>query len=358
VRFFNGQFLRQDEFREEQGYANHMRRRLNYALFTDGVVEITTDDLWIVQVTSGSATDKRIRIKRGMAIGANNDVFESREIILREDSAIIDLATSFAGGTVWVTVNYKRDPAVPVPLGSTTENSRFDETAELRFHATLAAARGATSDGDPFIIIGSVSFGSMNISRADRQIARLRSALLIPAPSISLSPPSVTAGGTVTLNINSPPGAFDLRPLAPANVGFNITAGMTLPVTIVGTPTETLAVVSFPLAAGATAGTRIMTVTIGGVGVSDDFVVNAFVPAPTLGTLNPDPPQRGNPLTINGTNFVAPTTVNFANAPNVAHTLVSSTVIQVAAVPFGAVAGTFSVTAAGGSANRAIGVVG
>jgi hypothetical protein len=33
-------------------------------------------------------------------------------------------------------------------------------------------------------------------------------------------------------------------------------------------------------------------------------------------------------------------------------------VIQVAAVPFGAVAGTFSVTAAGGSANRAIGVVG
>src|SRR2546425_7267297 len=92
VRFFNGQFLREQEFREEQGYLNHMRRRLNYVMLTDGVVEVTTADLTIVPVSPGVAMDKRIRITRGMAIGANhNDIFESREIILTEDSPIINL---------------------------------------------------------------------------------------------------------------------------------------------------------------------------------------------------------------------------------------------------------------------------
>ena len=52
VRFFNGQFLRQQEFREEQGYLNHMRRRLHYAMLTDGVIEVTSADLTIVPINS------------------------------------------------------------------------------------------------------------------------------------------------------------------------------------------------------------------------------------------------------------------------------------------------------------------
>ncbi len=355
VRFFNGQFLRQQEFREEQGYLNHMRRRLNYVMLTDGVVEVTTADLTIVPVSPGVATDKRIRIKKGMAVGANQtDLFESREIILPDDSPIIDLGATFTGGTVWVTVNYQQTENTPVAVGATTENSRVEETAEWRLHGTLAAAHGATVDGDPFIIIGSVNFASMNISADDRQIARLRAALIAPAPSISLNPTTVTAGNTVTFTVTSSP-TFNLSTLTPGNVSFDVSTGFTLPVTIVGTPAASNAVVRFAI--GTTvSGTRTMIITIGAVTATATFTINAFVPPPTISSLAPLPAQKGNTFTIVGTNFVGSVSVSFNGATNVPLTSVTATQIQLT-VPQAANNGPMTVTAQGGSVTQNIGVI-
>ncbi|HEX7119489.1 MAG TPA: Ig-like domain-containing protein [Longimicrobiales bacterium] len=211
VRFFNGQFLRQEEFREEQAYGIHMRRRINYVLFEDGVVQVTSSDLTIAPESPGNPADKRIRVLRGMAIGANHDVFESREIILREDSPIFDLSDTFAAGaTVWVTVNFSENETEPVPLGSGSENSRVEETAEIRLHPTEPTGPDKfTADGDPLIVLGSVDFDTMTVSTADRQVARLRAVLVgssggggATLVSIAISPAgplTLTEGDTVTL---------------------------------------------------------------------------------------------------------------------------------------------------------------
>lgn len=205
VRFFNGQFLRQDEFNTEKLYGTHMRRRVSYALFDDGVVQITPTDLTIEFVAA-----KRIRIRRGMAIGSNHDVMEAREIILRQDSASIDLAATFgAGDTVWVTVNYREDPSVPVPLGAVTENSRIDESAEIQLHAADPTGN-ITPAQDPLIVLGSVDFDTMAISPAGRQQARLRAAITgggggggpATLTSIAITPPApiaVTVGAAQAL---------------------------------------------------------------------------------------------------------------------------------------------------------------
>jgi hypothetical protein len=311
VRFFNGQFLRQDEFNEEQGYANHMRRRLNYTLFEDGVVEVTPTDLTIAPVTPGTATDKRVRVRRGIAIGANEDVLEGREVILREDSGIVDLAATFAAGDmVWATVNYLRTPTVPVAVGSGTQNSRYEESAEIRFHAADPTGT-LTADQDPLIVIGTIPFDSMEPSATGRQVARLRASLLPSAASISVSPSNVSANTTVTMTITSS-GGYDLSGLTPAMVSFSDATNLVLPVQIIGTPTASSAVVRFQIQAGAAAGTRQINVNNGSGPESDDFTINAFVPAPTVtvGTFPASIAPNGL-IVIDGTNFIAPVRVRY-----------------------------------------------
>jgi len=353
VRFFNGQFLRQQEFNEEQTYANHMRRRLNYSLFQDGVVEITGTDLTIAPVSPGVASDKRIRILRGLAVGANQDVFESREVILRQDTAIIDLAATFsAGQTVWASVNYQRTEAVPVAVGPTTENSRFDETAQIQFFSTNPTGQ-VTAGFDPLIVLGSVNFNAMTVSTADRQIARLRSALFAPAPSITISPTSVTAGATQTFTITSG-GGFNLSTLVAGNV--SVTPGANIgAITIVGAPTANTAQVNVPVGAAAAAGTRQLNITIGAVTVSDDFSVTAFVPPPTITSL-PGSTSPNALLTIGGTNFIAPVSVTFNNGGAVRNSpftgvgeSLSNTQIVIRVPAVGANSGTITIQAAGGS---------
>jgi hypothetical protein len=354
VRFFNGQFLQQDEFRLEQGYANHMRRRMNYVLLTDGVIEVTPDDLTIQRVDPTSAANKRIRVRSGMAVAGYRLLREGKEIIRRNDLPEYDL-TTFGGGTVWVTVNYRREEQEPVTVAAVLQNSRVEESSEVRLHAARPAPGTATPEGEVMVVIGSVNFGTMEPSRDDRQIARLRSALLAPVAGITLNPASVVAG---TNNFETTIGAvgFDMSTLVAADITFSDPANISpIPVTIVTGPTVSSVRIRFNM--GGTLGSvRQVRVTVGSVTHSAPLTVQAFVGPPTIGVPVPNPPRRANPLTIPGTNFINVTSVNFTGATNVAHTVVSPTEILVPDVPGTAQAGPMSITAQGGTATRNVGM--
>ena len=353
VRFFNGQFLQKEEFNEEQSYVNHMRRRQNYALFTDGVVQINSVDLTIVPEPPPGPGNKNIRVKKGMAIGSNPNLFESREIILRDDTPLIDL-TAFGGATVWVTINYRQVDGVPVSLGATTENSRVDETGEVKV-VTTDPSNTFTADGDAVIILGTVNCGTMNIQPTQRQTARLRSVLFAPAPGISIAETNVTAGGTVTLHVTST-GGFNLSTLVAGNVAFNPAANISA--IAVSAVTATSATITFNLAPAAAAGLRIMTITIGAVSQSDDFNVVAFTPPPTVVTAGPGAFPGAvavdTILTINGTNFIAPVKVTFTGgAENTTFSglgeSLSPTQIKVRVPVTGASSGAITIQALGGA---------
>ncbi len=313
VRFFNGQFLKQEEFNEEKLYGSHMRRRVNYALFDDGVVQITPTDLTIEFNAA-----KRIRIRRGMAVGSNHDVFESREIILRQDSALLDLAATFgAGQTVWVTVNYREDPAVPVPLGPIVENSRIDETAEIRLHAANPTGT-LTPAQDPLIVLGSVDFNSMAISVVGRQTARLRAALTGggggggPAVLVSIAitpvgPILVTAGATQALTAT---GTFSDASIAVLTAGGGLTWG---------TSNAAVATVNAAgVVTGVAVGGATITATQGAVTQTVTRNVSAPAVVPVIVNVAPgSPPGQATAGTVDviGTNLRNPALA--ANVPAV-----------------------------------------
>jgi hypothetical protein len=365
VRFFNGQFLRQEEFNEEQGYANHMRRRLNYALFEDGVVEISGTDLTIERENPTDPTNKRVRVRRGMAVGANSDVLEGREIILREDTAYSNLSTvASAGQVVYVTANFLRTETTPVAVGSSTENSRVAETAEVRYHPRAAAdpiPTGMFVGQDPMILLGSIDFSSMGPGPQCRQVARLRSSLFAPAPGISISPSSVTLAATpVTMTLTiTPSGGLNLSTLTTAQIAFSSMAGISGLTVLAGTAPDGARQVQFVLAPGSTAGTRTITISIPGfVPVADDFSISAFVAAPTI-TLTgagafPSSTTFNAILEINGTNFVGTVRVRFNN-PGVDKTTfggpgesLTATQIRLRVPATGVATGTITVFADGG----------
>lgn len=357
VRFFNGQFLKQDEFNEEQTYAKHMRRRVNYALFEDGVVEVTTADLTIVKEVPSDQSNKRIRITRGMAVGANQDVFESREIILPTNSPVLNLADTFgAGSTIWVSVNYRSVEDSPVAVGSTSENSRVDETAEIRLHSSNPTGT-FTAGGDPFVVLGSVEFSNMNLSTVNRKVAKLRTALLAATPTITLGTVSGFIGSAVTMTITSnSSGGPDLSGLTNATVGARVTFASGTNVTglsVVGTPTATQATVSFTIASSTTPGTRNITVTTN-TSASAPFTANTATVAPTISSISPAFGTRNTTtVTITGTGFAPSSSVRVrftgAATDTAPGTINSSGTVLTVVVQGDATSGPITVIASGGS---------
>ena len=299
VRFFNQQFLKQEEFREEQTYNIHMRRRVNYALFDDGVVQITPADL-----TLEAAGGTQVRIKRGMAVGSNQVVFEAREIILPAD-ALRDIATVVgAGQTAWVTVNYSEAEGAPVPVGAVTENSRVDETAEIQLHSADPSGT-LTPDGDPLIVLGSVDFDTMAVDNAtSRQTAQIRAALGgsggggSPVTVTGISPTTGTPGGPAISAVISGTG------LAGATSVVFSGSGVTAAIQPGGTATSIN--VDITITAGAAPGARTITVASPQGTASGGAGVNFTVAAPAIPNINSFAPTVafvGNPVTISGTNL-------------------------------------------------------
>ena len=160
-----------------------------------------------------------------------------------------------------------------------------------------------------------------------------------PAPTItSLSPASGSAGGAAfTLTVNGT--GF----VSASVVKFNGTAATT---TLVSATQVTAAITAAEIA---TAGTFNVNVTNpapgGGTSANSPFAVNN--PVPTITSLSPASGTKGGAaftLTVNGTNFVSTSTVNF-NGSTVTTTFVSATQVTAAiTAPQIASAGAFNVS--------------
>jgi hypothetical protein len=162
-----------------------------------------------------------------------------------------------------------------------------------------------------------------------------------PVPAVTtLLPSSATAGGaSFTLTVNGT--GF----VSGSTVSFN---GVVRTTTFVSATQLTAFILASDIA---TAGSYSVTVTNpspgGGTSASVTFVVNAVNPIPTITNLSPSTVVAGGSaftLTVNGTNFVSASTVNF-NGSARSTTYINSTQLT-AAIPASdiATAGAFSIT--------------
>jgi hypothetical protein len=365
VRFFDGQFLKELEFREEQAYHQHLRRRMNFFLFgQSGVVQVGADDLRFFDLNNA---DKTFRVHAGMAICRRPLLMEGKEIVLFVDSPAIDLDTEgiVAGGTAFVTIHYEEEEAKDPPSeGDVDENTRVKEKAVLRVHSSLPA--GPAPNGEEFILLGTIAHTGMTADYTARQEAKLRASLLsgpvVPPPAITslTGTTSAAAGGpavSAVVNGTNLSGATAVAFSDPA-----VTA-------IVNASTPTTVSITVTAGVAAVAGPKSFSVTTpGGTANSPgpvNFTVIGVVPVPTITGINVHTGVQGGPAiaaTITGTNLGGATVVAFSGAGitasiqpgGTATTLPISINVGVAA-PVGA--RTFTVTAPGGTATSA-GVVG
>jgi hypothetical protein len=364
VNFFDGQFLKEGEFLDLDAYHRHMRRRWAYVMFDkSGVIQSEAEDLTIVVEPSPPAPPKTIRAKAGMAIGKNVNALEAKEIVHREDD-VIDLTTQgiAAGGTAWVTLHYEEEKVADPPSeGDVPGETRIREHARVKIHASQPPATNP-ANGEPFIVLGTVTFDTMTIDTSQRQVAFLKASLLasVPqAPQITLAPNQVTAGGQVTINVTSS-GGFNLSGVTVGNVTILPNTGISN--LAVSNPQATSLKLTFTLAANAPAGARTVTITVGGVSAQASFTVQAANQPPTITSL-PAAATRNQLMTIGGTNFIAPVTVTFTggavkgpnfNGPGES---LSPTQIVLIMPGTGASTGPITITAAGGMIQSAASIV-
>src|SRR5690606_3795770 len=156
VRFFDGQFLKELEFRDEQAYHMHLRRRMNFFLFgQSGAVALNPDDLRFFNLDN---VNKTFQVRAGMAICRRAADMEGREIVLFSDSPVIDLDAEgmVAGGTAFVTLNYQEVEAMDPPSeGDVSENTRVKEQAAIDVHGALPPA--LAPNGEEYILLGTIA---------------------------------------------------------------------------------------------------------------------------------------------------------------------------------------------------------
>lgn len=108
IRYFDGLFLKAEEFNLEQNYFNRMRRLHNRYLHNWGIVW----GLELKQSTKPGAGPADVTIREGMALNKVEESDEelSKEIILAEDTDV-SLSSYGAGKEVYIYVSYSRAPA-------------------------------------------------------------------------------------------------------------------------------------------------------------------------------------------------------------------------------------------------------
>ena len=103
LHYFNNQFLKEEDFTDEQTYHLDMRRRHNRLLHSPGIAEG-------LEVQRKDA--KKVTVKPGTAIDR-----EGREIVLLKEEEV-SLSEYSAGSTVYITITYEDSP----PKENTEEN--------------------------------------------------------------------------------------------------------------------------------------------------------------------------------------------------------------------------------------------
>jgi hypothetical protein len=300
-----------------------MRRRLYLALFEqDGVVPVAASDLTIVP--ENPAANKLFHVRAGMAISLDLTAMERKEIILRQDSAVINLndhGFPAAGPTAWVAINYEeKGTNVPPSAGDVPGDTRIIENAPITVHSTDPTGTNAPN-GHPFIVLGALTFATMAVDTAQRQTARIRGALLgggggggpAVATIQSISVPNGQAGTTFNATITG----TNLNGATAVNFsGAGVTA------IIVTNPDPQTVEVAITITGVAAAGPRTFTVvtpqgTADSTGVAGAaFSVSAVTPV-VVASFSP-----GTQATGAGTNTIQVRGTNIRNAADAIGTIV------------------------------------
>lgn len=206
MSFFDGQFLKEGEFIDEQYYHLHMRRRMNYILFENaGVINVSSDDLKFINIDN---SNKTFRVKAGMAISRNDNDnnMEAKEIILRQDSPTQNLNDEgiSSGQTAYVTIHYEEEPTTDPPSeGDINKETRVKEKAVIKVDSSKPT--GPAPNGEEYILLGALDYDTMTEDYSDRQEAKIRASLVGAQPvtlvSIAIIPasPTIRVGHTIQL---------------------------------------------------------------------------------------------------------------------------------------------------------------
>lgn len=187
LNYFDGQFLTETDFNEEQRYHRHMRRQISYILFEQGGV-IGPDDLKLEIV---SHVNKTFKVKEGMAIGLNHNQKEGKEIILDSDSGTINLEKEniVSGQNAIITISYFEEQGQQSSTGGVSGDTRMIEKLEIGVYTDDNPPPPVTSKKDQIIKLGTITYdnNTMQIDESNRQEAKLRASLIAAAPATLVS---------------------------------------------------------------------------------------------------------------------------------------------------------------------------
>lgn len=280
INYHTGLFLEEAEFKIEQNYHMLMRRRINYALFTPGVV-------YGLGLNYNSDGDGKLFVQPGMAIDEFTDgepespsygEILGREIIVTSNHDATDKLSGLSG-TVWITVNYteaeKDDDAKP----PTELPARTTEFFNIEVHTNDPGV------GTEKILLGSIEIGTPSaVEAAQKATLRLGGAAPVALVSIAITPasPTIQVGGTVQLT-------------ARGTRSDNSTIDLTNTATWTSSDDSIATVGSQGLVNGVTEGPAAIAITAESQGISGTAIVTVSAVVPTLVSIKVSP----DPTTVN-----------------------------------------------------------
>ncbi len=183
VRFFDGQFLQDQDFVDEQKYHLDRSRRHNRQLHLSGIVEGLT-------VTKGA--NNQVTVAPGTAIDS-----DGRQLVLVEtrqaDLVPADKFNDKQG--IQLYIRY-RESAVDQQTGTgSADNTRWLESPEL----VLLAPGESLSSGMPPVLLAQLALDNKGVVTVDNSV-RQYSGLRLPGPAVDAPTVRTTANGRVNLS--------------------------------------------------------------------------------------------------------------------------------------------------------------
>ncbi len=161
LNYFNGQFLVDTDFKDEQAYHLTMRRRLNQALHAWGVAR---------GLVVTRTADKEVLVSAGVAIDG-----EGREIVLLADERRALPASVTPNSDLYLTVAYRdlQDEADRYQSGGANDFKRTTERPDITFTATTPSGDGSV------VLLARVRIDAAgNVSAVENGVRRLASSLV------------------------------------------------------------------------------------------------------------------------------------------------------------------------------------
>src|SRR5436305_3049325 len=159
LNYYNSQFLKENDFNDEQLYHNQMRRLHNRALHTWGIVK----GLEVTRVTGAS----KVTIAPGIAIDRLG-----QEIVLPKESDAIGLDGFDASAQVYVTIKYADvfDLADKDTKATQTASEYYMRWTE---RPSVNVSANAPADGAPDVVLAVLTLDrDKAISQIDRSVRR------------------------------------------------------------------------------------------------------------------------------------------------------------------------------------------